>query len=280
MTVEEARRAFAEEVHAVAHLSSDRMIEAFARVPREQFLGTGPWQIARPLDPSQPYRTTPDADPRHIYHDVAVALDPARQLNNGQPSALALWIEAAELAPGDHVLHVGCGVGYYTAIMAELVGPTGHVAGYEIDADLAARARELLAPWPQVAVEASDGGQPAGTFDAVFVNAGATHVLPGWIAALRSGGRLIVPLTIHLPQFPKGIGLMLRAQRSEGRWPARAISQVGIYDCANARDPAEEAELKALLRPGAATQIRAVQIEPHERGAACLAHLTGFCLQS
>ncbi len=280
MTLDAIRRAYAEEIRAVAHIESAAMVEAFARVPREVFLGPGPWQIARPLDPKEPYRTTEDADPRHVYHDVVVALDATRQLNNGQPSALARWIGAATLGPGDAVLHIGCGVGYYTAIMAEIVGPTGRVSGHDIDAVLAARARALLAPWPQVTVEASDGQRPQGTFDAIFVNAGATHVLPGWIAALRPGGRLIVPLTVHLPNLPMGVGLMLRADRTDGKWPVRVISQVGIYDCANARDPANEAELMKLLRPGSVEQIRVAAIEPHEPGPDCRAHLTGFCLQS
>jgi hypothetical protein len=90
-TLDEIRRSFAEEVRAVAHLESGPLVEAFAHVPRERFLGDGPWQIVRALDRKQPYRTTEDADVRHIYHDVGVALDPSRGLNNGQPSALALW---------------------------------------------------------------------------------------------------------------------------------------------------------------------------------------------
>lgn len=280
---DEIRRAYAEEVRAVAHLTSQRLVDAYARVPREQFLGPGPWQIARPLDRAEPYRTTPDDDPRHIYHDVVVAIDAARQLNNGQPSSLALWIAAAAIEPGDAVLHVGCGVGYYTAIMAELAGPTGRVVGYEIDPALAARATELLAPWPQATVEANDGGEPRGTFDAIFVNAGATHVLPGWIAALGPGGRLIVPLTVHTPAYAQGVGAMLRIDhsdaRGEGRWPARIVSPVGIYDCANARDPACEQELLALMRTDTATELKAIAIAPHERGPSCMAHLPGSCLQ-
>jgi protein-L-isoaspartate(D-aspartate) O-methyltransferase len=279
MTIDEIRRAYAEEIRAVAHLASTALVEAFARVPREHFLGPGPWQTARPFDPGLPYRMTDDADPRHIYHDIVVALDPTRQLNNGQPSALARWIEAAALAPGEAVLHVGCGVGYYTAIMAELVGASGRVVGHEIDPAFGARARELLAAWPQVHVEVRDGGEPAETFDAIFVNAGVTHVLPAWIAALRPGGRLIVPVTVHLPDVPGGVGLMLRADRREGRWPVRIISQVGIYDCVNARDPANEAELMAMVRAGRAKEVRAAVVEPHERSEACLAHLPGFCLQ-
>lgn len=276
---DDIRRAFAEEVRAVAHLTSERLVEAYARVPRERFLGPGPWQVARPLDRVEPYRQTTDADPRHIYHDVVVALDVSRKLNNGQPSSLALWLEAAEIRVGDAVLHVGCGVGYYTAIMAELVGPTGQVAGYEIDPDFAARAQELLAAWPNVRVEASDGGEPRGTFDVIFVNAGATHVLPGWIAALRPGGRLVVPLTVHTPAYPTGVGAMLRVERGDGAWPARIISPVGIYDCANARNPDCEAELMTLMQAGTANELRTIAIEAHERGPSCLAHLPGFCLQ-
>jgi protein-L-isoaspartate(D-aspartate) O-methyltransferase len=146
MTLDAIRRAYAEEVRAVAHLESQALVDAFARVPRERFLGPGPWQIGRPLDRGGPYRPTADGDPRHVYHDVLVGLDPDRQLNNGQPSALARWIEAAALAPGDAVLHIGCGVGYYTAILAELVGPHGRVVGREIDPALAARGTSPTSP--------------------------------------------------------------------------------------------------------------------------------------
>jgi protein-L-isoaspartate(D-aspartate) O-methyltransferase len=71
---------------------------------------------------------------------VLVALDAARQLNNGQPSGLAFLIEAMELNPDDHVVHLGCGTGYYTAIMAHVVGEAGRVTAVELDGNLANRA--------------------------------------------------------------------------------------------------------------------------------------------
>jgi protein-L-isoaspartate(D-aspartate) O-methyltransferase len=87
------RRFFAEEVLAVAGIDSPALLEAFAQVPREQFLGAGPWQILYFGDGGKPeYRGTPDADPAHLFHNVAVAIDPSRMLNNGQPSSLALWL--------------------------------------------------------------------------------------------------------------------------------------------------------------------------------------------
>ncbi len=48
------------------------------------------------------------------------------------------------------MLHVGTGLGYYTAIMAHCVGPSGRVVGIEIDADARRSAGENLASLPWV----------------------------------------------------------------------------------------------------------------------------------
>jgi protein-L-isoaspartate(D-aspartate) O-methyltransferase len=45
-------------------------------------------------------------------------------------------LDSLDLSPGDRFLHIGCGVGYYTAIAAEAVGPNGSVAGIEIDKEI------------------------------------------------------------------------------------------------------------------------------------------------
>ncbi|HKC65040.1 MAG TPA: hypothetical protein VKB86_15465, partial [Pyrinomonadaceae bacterium] len=125
MNLDELRQYYAEEIRAVANIQSEALVAAFARVPREDFLGPGPWLIPNPdswqaispganLKGGGSYRTTPDTDPRHLYHNILVAIDAERKLNNGQPGSLAMWIDALELQAGDTVLHVGCGVGYYT----------------------------------------------------------------------------------------------------------------------------------------------------------------------
>src|SRR5918911_137812 len=98
MELDDVRRFYAEEVRAVANVQNEALAEAFARVRREDYLGPGPWQIVTPESwlvraqgPSgagvEGYRTMPDADPRHLYHNVLVAIDAARRLNNGQASA-------------------------------------------------------------------------------------------------------------------------------------------------------------------------------------------------
>ena len=76
------------------------------------------------------------------YEDVLVIIDPERLLNNGQPSLLTLLIDSLDLERGDRAVHIGCGTGYYTALIAEIVGPSGHVTAIEIDPGLPARARD------------------------------------------------------------------------------------------------------------------------------------------
>jgi protein-L-isoaspartate(D-aspartate) O-methyltransferase len=225
------------------------------------------------------YETTPDGDPVHLYENVLVAIDEARRLNNGEPATLARWIDELELAEGEHVVHVGCGVGYYTAILAELVGAGGRVIGVEIDPDLAARARENLASWPWVEVRAADGTAiELDPCDAILVNAGATHLERRWLDALRPGGRLMAPLTVEAPGMGAGVGWMLRAVRRADDLEARFVSPVGIFHCAGGRGPAESRALAEALRAGGPESVRRLRLDAHELGASCWLHGAGFCL--
>ena len=144
----------------------------------------------------QDYMPTPDADPVYLYTNDLVALLPERRLNNGQPSLHAHLMHRAAPAAGEHVVHVGTGTGYYTALLAHLVGPTGRVTGIEYDPELAARARANLAPYSNVEIITGDGTQvefrPAGV---IYVNAGCTRPAARWLDGLAEGGRLILPLT-------------------------------------------------------------------------------------
>lgn len=134
LSLDDARRAYAEEIRAVSDIRCEALIEALARVAREDFLGPGPWLVLRSAlsasllrDTSQAsiYRPTRDADPRQLYHNILIAIDPERGLHNGSPAGNLFWIDSLAPRAGDRVVHVGCGVGYYTAIIAEALGPTG-----------------------------------------------------------------------------------------------------------------------------------------------------------
>jgi protein-L-isoaspartate(D-aspartate) O-methyltransferase len=72
----EQRGKVAEELRFTANVSSRAVVTAFATVPRERFVGPGPWRILSPMRLREDW-TTEDADPGHLYHDVLIALDEA-----------------------------------------------------------------------------------------------------------------------------------------------------------------------------------------------------------
>jgi protein-L-isoaspartate(D-aspartate) O-methyltransferase len=117
------------------------------------------------------------------------------------------------------VIQVGAGSGYYTAILAQLVGATGRVTAYEIEPALAARAVETLRGTPQVQVVATTGAADAlPEADAIYVCAGLAQPHPTWLDALRPGGRLIFPL-----QPEGGYGGMLMVTKPVAGGLARAL---------------------------------------------------------
>jgi protein-L-isoaspartate(D-aspartate) O-methyltransferase len=195
-------------------------------VAREDFLGPGPWQIVRW---GSGYRTTPDPDPVYLYTDDVIGILPERNLKTASPLHAAL-IAAAAPQPGEHVVHVGAGVGYYTAILAELVGATGRVAAIEFDAELAARATANLAQTPHVRAVHADGTQvmlePA---DVIYVNAGATRPADAWLERLKEGGRLILPLTADgFPNRDVRHAAVFRIERRGPEFFERRISGVDL----------------------------------------------------
>lgn len=286
MTIDEYRRFYSEEVWFVADIHSPSLIEAFARVPREKFLGPGPWEIAsadsRAMSVVGAMRVTytPVDDPRHLYHNVVVVLDKAGDINNGQPSALARWIEALDLKPGTRAYHLGCGVGYYTAIIAETVGPQGSVVGSEVHPDLAARAKQNLSGYPSVTVAAVDGASfDPGECDAILVNAGVTHPNPLWLDRLTEGGRLVVPFTMATTA-KLGVGMMIKIVRHGSQFSTELVSPLAIYSGASMRDPQLEPVMKAVMTKGGLMKVRSVRRDPHEQSDTCVVHRVDACLSS
>jgi protein-L-isoaspartate(D-aspartate) O-methyltransferase len=266
-----SRQWFADELRHVARLRSSAVARAFATVPREHFAGPGPWRLLSPWY-LQDYWTTEDADPRHLCHDVLVAIDEARRLNNGQPSLWAFLYDQLDLAPGEHVVHVGIGTGYYSAILAEIVGVDGAVTAVEIDTELAARARANLASaWPQATVVNADGFgfRPERPADAVIINAGVTHLSPAWLDSLApDNGRLLVPMT---EAERSGAFLLITRRHGHGhRYAARHVCRVGIIDCIGGRDAEAEARLTtALRRARFQPPVQSLRRPPDEPDATC-----------
>lgn len=275
--LDEIRHYYAEELRAVADLQSEALVRAFAKVPREHFLGPGPWQVFSPG--SETDWTTKDADPRHLYHNLLVVIDAERNLNNGYPSFLAFLIDELQLQLGEHVVHIGCGPGYYTAIMAEVVGSQGHVTAIEIDSGLAARARSNLSYLPHVEVSEGDGGEKhPGSCDAVLVNAGATHPRSIWLDSLRPAGRLLLPLTVTDDTDSGGAGRVLKVTRQPEGFSASFVSGVRIFPCVGGRDAELNERLKKAFDRGDWKSVQSLRRDPHEVEDSCWFHSEQFCL--
>lgn len=255
-TLEAHKRFFAEMITASAGVRDSTLTNAFATVPRERFLGPGPWKVST----GHGYVTTPSDDPVFIYQDVVVALDEARRINNGQPALHAVCLAALHVEEGEAVVHIGAGTGYYTAILAELVGPAGRVFAYEIDPALAQRASKALSGLSSVTLlphSGSEGRLPA--CDAIYVSAGATRPLDLWLDALRPSGRLLFPLTPDGHGNISGAGGMLLVSASKDQFSARFVCPVMIIECAGGRDPETGKKLAQAFRRGNADQVRSLR---------------------
>ena len=224
------------------------------------------------------------ADPIHLYDTVAVALDAGRYLNNGEPSGLAAWLDALDIVPGIRFLHIGCGVGYYTALVAHVVASYGAVLALEADPALAAQARQNLAAYVNVEVRCATGVDPADRrFDAIFVNAGATEVLPSWLDRLSDTGRMLLPLTTErsMPAIAGGhigVGNMLRIERQMDSYAARFISPVGIFHCIGARTGHGEERLRRAYQRGDVGAVQSLRRDRHDEQPSCWLHGASFCL--
>ena len=222
---------YASLVCAAAKVRDSRIEQAFRAVKREPFVGPGPWLITLG---GHAYVQTPNDDPAFIYQNTLVALDSAQGLNIGMPSAHAYWLDGCELKEGETVLQVGVGTGYYTAILAQLVGPSGQVHAYEIDERLADRARGNLKDLPQVNVQPKSGLAPdLPKADLIYVCAGAAQPAKVWLDALHPGGRLIFPLA---PAGVLGGMLLVKRPDQDAVWPAQFRGRAQFIGCVGLQD--------------------------------------------
>jgi protein-L-isoaspartate(D-aspartate) O-methyltransferase len=225
--IEEQRRRYAAEIMRLGCVAHARVEQAFSAIPREKYLTPPPWTIFAPGG----LLSQETSDPANLYQDVLVVLDPERGINNGQPSLHAAWLAALDPQPGEAAVQIGAGTGYYTALLATLVAPGGHVDAYEIEADLAEIARRNLAALGSVTVHAVSGvGVDLPAAGIVYVNASASAPDPAWLKALKPDGRLIFPWQ----PSPRRGGVTLQVTRTARGFQVRATMEVAFIPCIGA----------------------------------------------
>jgi protein-L-isoaspartate(D-aspartate) O-methyltransferase len=280
------RTFYARYVTECAGTRDPRVEQAFAAVPREPFAGPVPWFIVAFSSPPRPdcssYVQTPDGDPAFLYQDVLVALDRTRGINIGQPSLHARCLDALAIQEGETVLHVGTGSGYYTALLAHLVGDDGRVHAFEIDPELAERTRRNLAHLPQVVVQARSGvAEDLPEADLIYVSAGTAQPSWTWIGALRPGGRLLFPL-----QPKDGFGGMLLIQRPPlsavgPAWPAHFVSRAGFIACQGTLEHENaDRRLAAAFSDGRWEKVRSLRLDDAQPDTTCWFRGDGWWLST
>jgi protein-L-isoaspartate(D-aspartate) O-methyltransferase len=236
--LEEVRQFHAQMMAAASGSSDARLERIFELVPREAFLGPGPWHIC--VQPwkrrSYPrYIQTPSADPVHVNQNVLVALDVEKGINNGEPFLHAAWIAHASPTVGEIISHIGAGTGYYTAILSMLTLPNGRVHAFEIDENLAHKAQKNLTPFEGVSVTHGDATiLPLPPSDIIYVNAGVMVPPASWLGALRPGGRLIFPW-----RPSEDVALAMMITKTRDGFSVQPLMQAWFIPCVGASDVTE-----------------------------------------
>ncbi len=169
-------------------IRSPRVEAAFRAVPRHLFL--------------------PNLPLEKVYQDEAIitkSVNGRSVSSSSQPTIMAIMLEQLDLHEGQRVLEIGAGTGYNAALMAHIVGETGHVVTIDIDEDIVEGARIHLASagFERVQVLCADGGlgfPDAAPYDRIILTVNAGDITPAWHEQLALDGRILLPLSVRGPQ--------------------------------------------------------------------------------
>jgi protein-L-isoaspartate(D-aspartate) O-methyltransferase len=161
-------------------IDDQRVLDAFLRVPRHEFV--------------------PASFIEEAYEDRPLPIGIVETIS--QPYMVAAMTVAARVAEGDKALEVGTGSGYQAAILAEL---GAEVVSVELNLRLAQEARERLRRLDYTSItiitgDGTEGYAQAAPYDAVLVTAASPRIPPPLLEQLAVGGRLVIPVGDRIQQ--------------------------------------------------------------------------------
>jgi protein-L-isoaspartate(D-aspartate) O-methyltransferase len=179
----------------------DRVLRAMAKVPRHEFV---------PVE-SQHYA--------YLNRPIPIGFDKTIS----QPLIVAVMTDLLELKPDDVVLEIGTGLGYQSAVLAELAGK---VYSVEVIEELAEAAVQRLKRerYTNIAVRVGNGYYgwlEHAPFDKLIVTAAPDLIPPPLIDQLKSGGKMVIPVGL-----PEDQQLVLAEKDLAGKFTMKEIMPV------------------------------------------------------
>ena len=186
--------------HLIEHWTSSgvvkdkRIIEAFKKVPRENFIRK------EQLD--------------EAYGDYPLAIGEGQTIS--QPTTVMIMTQALELKEGDKVLEVGAGSGYQAAIIANIIGKKGKVISAEIADDLARFAKTnikklKLSNIKIIKHDGSKGYKEEAPYDKIIITAACPRIPKPLISQLKENGIIVAPVGSMLEQ------VMVKARKKNNK---------------------------------------------------------------
>ena len=159
------------------YIKSEGVKKAFLKVPREEFV--------------------PDSLKIRAYIDTPLEIGHGQTIS--APHMVAIMCEALDIKKDQKILEIGAGSGYHAAIVAHIVGETGHVYTIERFEKLAKRAQENLTRTRivNITVEVGDGSEgfeKYKPYDRIYVTCASPGIPQPLINQLKDFGKLLIPV--------------------------------------------------------------------------------------
>lgn len=212
---------------ALRKVPRHRLLKKFYVYKKEYESGSGFEEIDH--DPKSPT----EEHLRLIYSNRAL---PIRISNDGlptsstsEPGLVAQMLELLELEPGLRVLEIGTGTGYNAALMSELVRNQKNMVTIDIQEDVVADAKELLADagFGQIPLLARDGFFGAhewAPYHRIAATVACPDLSPHWVEQLDGTGFMLIPLS-HGGSQP-----LTRVWKEEGTVRGKVVGISGFMD--------------------------------------------------
>ncbi len=156
-------------------ITDKRVLEAFEKVPRENFI--------------------PENLRNEAYGDYPLNIGFGQTIS--QPTTVMIMTQALDVKEGHKILEIGTGSGYQAGILSVLVGKKGKVYTTEIIKELYEFSKDNLKPHKNVKVFNVDGSQGLPRYkpyDGIITTAAAPKIPPPLIEQLKNNGRLVIPI--------------------------------------------------------------------------------------